>query len=197
MGVMSSLEKLFVNKFNERISRNAFQVVSDALTLPQESSVLELGAGRGALSHLLYEHYRPKRIAVTDYDPLQLKEAKLYFQKKLRSIPAGVEFRVADALNLPFEDESFDAAFAMLVLHHLENHQWQFRHIPRALDEIKRVLKQEGSFVFEEVFKKNEITSHLEQNGFFRETSMKGSWWVSKFFVYRKTLAAQENNDSN
>jgi hypothetical protein len=30
MGVMSSVEKLFVNRFNEMISRNAFQVVGDA-----------------------------------------------------------------------------------------------------------------------------------------------------------------------
>ena len=50
MGVMSSLEKLFVNRFNERRSQDTFQLISDALTLPQESSLLELGAVRGALS---------------------------------------------------------------------------------------------------------------------------------------------------
>jgi cyclopropane fatty-acyl-phospholipid synthase-like methyltransferase len=95
MGVMSSLDKLFVNRFNESTSRDAFELVSRALTLPQESTLLELGAGRGTLLHLLYEHYKPKRIAVTDYDPSQLDEAKLYFQKKLGSISSDVEFRVA------------------------------------------------------------------------------------------------------
>ncbi|HLQ07005.1 MAG TPA: class I SAM-dependent methyltransferase [Nitrososphaerales archaeon] len=74
--------------------------------------MLELGAGKGGLSLLLYNHYKPTRCMVTDYDPLQLGEAKSYYINKLGSIPVGLEFRVADSLNLPFEDGSFDVVFA-------------------------------------------------------------------------------------
>ncbi|MFQ6083608.1 MAG: class I SAM-dependent methyltransferase [Candidatus Aminicenantia bacterium] len=58
--------------------------------------------------------------------------------------------KVADATDLPFSENSFDAVFAFGILHHIEN--WQ-----KAISEIYRVLKPGGYFSFEEFFFKSRI----------------------------------------
>ncbi len=157
---------------------------------------MELGAGKGALSLLLYEHFKPMRYVATDYDPLQLDEAKSYFKKRVGMVPDGLELRPADSLNLPFEDRCFDAVFASHVLHHVEKHEWNFERIPKALDEIGRVLKEDGNFVFEEMFKKTEIVDYLKQEGFL-EMYSKGNSFFNKFYVFRKTQTERANGPPN
>jgi ubiquinone/menaquinone biosynthesis C-methylase UbiE len=52
----------------------------------------------------------------------------------------NVEFKVGDGLNLPFEDNSLDAVFANMYLHHIEEP-------PLAIAEMVRVLKPGGVLV--------------------------------------------------
>jgi tRNA (uracil-5-)-methyltransferase TRM9 len=54
------------------------------------------------------------------------------------SFPA-VELSVANALELPFPDKSFDYAICLAVLHHLKPKEHE-----KVLEEIKRVLKPKG-----------------------------------------------------
>jgi ubiquinone/menaquinone biosynthesis C-methylase UbiE len=68
---------------------------------------------------MVYQQYKTGRMVVTDYDPSQVEAAKAHFENKLGTAPLGVEFRTADALKLPFENESFDAVFAINMLHHV------------------------------------------------------------------------------
>jgi len=186
MGVMSGFGKYFVNRLNEYTSGKAFEAVRDALVLPTNSAILELGAGKGGLSYLLYNHYKPARVVVTDYDASQVEEAKAFFEGKFGTIPPKIEFRVADALKMPFEDESFDAVFAMSVLHHLETHEWQFKNIPTGLEELRRVLKTGGSFVYGETFKKDEIRKTLEEKEFVKVLATR-YWMINDFCIYTKT----------
>ena len=53
---------------------------------------------------------------------------------------ANVEFKMGDGLNLPFEDNSLDAVFANMYLHHI----WD---PPLAIAEMVRVLKPGGVLV--------------------------------------------------
>lgn len=53
------------------------------------------------------------RILATDLNPEILARAA-------RGAPPGIEFAVADARRLPFDDEAFDVATCSLLLHHLE-----------------------------------------------------------------------------
>jgi ubiquinone/menaquinone biosynthesis C-methylase UbiE len=55
-------------------------------------------------------------------------------------LPRPVDFRVADACALPFEDETFDACRADRVLHHLVEP-------PKALAEMARVARPGGRVV--------------------------------------------------
>jgi ubiquinone/menaquinone biosynthesis C-methylase UbiE len=186
MGVMSSFEKFFVNRASERNARETIEIIGAHLSLSSEATVLELGAGEGALSYFVRENYRPKRLVVTDYDPSQLVLAESYFERKLGSIPKDVEFKTVDALRLPFTAETFDALFAMHVLHHVERHEWHFKNIPRALDEVRRVLKVGGVFVYEEIFNKGRIRDYLLREGF-DMVFEKRNWPGNLMCVFTKT----------
>src|SRR5712691_6029549 len=166
MAKLSGIGKFFINRSNESNSKRFFNIIRDYLILDENSSCLEIGSGKGFLSYEVFERYHPRRIVVSDYDPSQVEAAKSLFANKLGAVPPYIEFRTADALNLQFEDETFDAVLGMVVLHHVEKRDWQFQNVPRALDEIRRVLKPGGSFCYTELFNKNRIRSYLTNAGF-------------------------------
>ncbi len=185
MAKLSSIGKFFVNRSNERNGRRFFNTIRDYLTLDETSNCLEIGSGKGSLSYEAFKHYRPKRLVVTDYDPSQVEAAKSLFASKLGAIPSNIEFRSADALSLPFENEMFDAVFGMVILHHVEKHDWQFQNIPKALDEVRRVLRPGGSFCYTELFNKNRIRSYLTSAGF-SQIFARRNYLITDSCVYRR-----------
>ncbi len=185
MAKLSAFGKFFVNRSNEGNSRRFLDKIGKHLLLDASSRCLEIGGGRGFLSYLIYEHYHPGRIVITDYDPSQVEAAKLLFESRLGTIPPNIEFRTADALDLPFENEMFDAVFGMVVLHHVEKRDWQFRNIPKALDEIFRVLKPGGCFCYTELFNKSRIRIYLRNLGFGKILA-KRNYLITDSCVYRK-----------
>ncbi len=92
-------------------------------------AILELGGNHG--EHVPYVKHKFNQYILTDkFDNLNAI-AKADLKKK------KVEFILADAENLPFENESFDRVFCTCLLHHV--------HYPEAvLAEIKRVLRPGG-----------------------------------------------------
>ncbi|HEV8075653.1 MAG TPA: class I SAM-dependent methyltransferase [Candidatus Acidoferrum sp.] len=100
--------------------------------------VLEIGAGYGAATGDLLK--LAPRVTSLEYDPRSLR--------KLREKHKCAELTTlcGDAATLPFADQSFSAAVAILVLHHLKSRELQ----DRALAEVHRVLRPGGTlFAFE------------------------------------------------
>jgi SAM-dependent methyltransferase len=96
--------------------------------------VLEIGAGYGAATgHLLK---LTPRVTSLEYDPRLLRRLKAQHQCSELTTLCG------DAAMLPFADQSFSSAVAILVLHHLKNRELQ----DCALAEVHRVLRPGGSF---------------------------------------------------
>ena len=93
--------------------------------------MLEIGAGTG----LNLEHYGP---GVTE---LVLTEPEPPMAKKLRAKLTEGEVVEAGADDLPFEDASFDTVVSTLVLCTVPDQ-------PRAIAEIRRVLKPDGQLLF-------------------------------------------------
>ena len=85
------------------------------------SRILDLGGGSG---WVISETESDRRVVV-DLDLPSLKQAK-------------VEPVYGNLLHLPFADVSFDVVVARGVLHHVPE------HLPEALDEVYRVLKEGG-----------------------------------------------------
>jgi len=102
--------------------------------------MLEVGAGAGR-NTARYRGYQ--RIVLVDYSITQLEQA----QTRLGTSDMYV-YVAADAYHLPFIEGLFDAATMIRVLHHMAD-------APRALAQVRDVLKPEGTFVLEFANKRN------------------------------------------
>jgi SAM-dependent methyltransferase len=79
--------------------------------------IVDLATGGGDFPRAMAAWARQRglrtRVLATDLNPQILNLAA-------RDAPSGVEFAVADARRLPFDDGAFDVATCSLLLHHLE-----------------------------------------------------------------------------
>lgn len=104
--------------------------------------LLDVAAGSGDISlgyHKIAKDkgYNPQ-IVSSDVNPDMLKHAK---SKSIdRNILKGIEFTAADAMDLPFEDNSFDYVTIAFGIRNVPD-------IPKALSEFRRVLKKGGKFL--------------------------------------------------
>ncbi|MBC8230425.1 class I SAM-dependent methyltransferase [bacterium] len=102
---------------------------------------LEIGCGRGVGSKIIIEMFGARRVIAFDVDFDQIRRAMKYIAR--RNLVGKVNLFVGDAECFCFPDNTFDAVFDFGVLHHIPN--WR-----TTLKEVKRVLKSEGYFLFEE-----------------------------------------------
>jgi ubiquinone/menaquinone biosynthesis C-methylase UbiE len=99
-------------------------------------SILDCGCGPGSITIDLAQLVSPGQAFGIDIESSHIERAKVLQQAKKVS---NVEFRVADLNQLPFKDNTFDAAFAHGVVEY-------FRDPVHAFREIRRVMKSGGVF---------------------------------------------------
>ncbi|MBI5045981.1 MAG: methyltransferase domain-containing protein [Candidatus Niyogibacteria bacterium] len=101
--------------------------------LPKNGKVLDIGCGNGRLLELLGE--TTLGYTGVDFSKNMLQEAQqLHSDKK---------FVLADALNLPFPDQSFDAVVSLATLHHIPSKEFQRQFFKEAA----RVLAKNGVLI--------------------------------------------------
>lgn len=96
-------------------------------------SILDIGCGTGTSTLLLAE--RASKIVGVDHDEAMIAEAKKISEKK--KLP--IEYIVAPAEKLPFEDNTFDAVISGTAFHWFSTNE--------AVQEIKRVQKSNTPFM--------------------------------------------------
>jgi len=106
--------------------------------LPETARILEVGAGTGAN----FKFYPKKSCAVASEISFKMLEIARRKTDNIRIIQA-------DAENLPFAANSFDAAFATLVFCSLPNPE-------KAFAELQRIVKKDGKIV---------LLEHIRPNG--------------------------------
>ena len=181
---MNRFSRWMVNFSSSRRSVRVLRTLGPHLRLPDSPRLLELGAGRGALSALLQERYRPEKLVVSDFDPDQLAAARTYLLRRLGSVPPSLELRRVDALAIPFEAGVFDAVFAMGMLHHVEAHHFDYQQRPRALAEIRRVLTPGGLLAYWEFSRTEEMRRTLAELGFRGVFDQRG-WRGRQLAIYQ------------
>jgi len=118
-------------RFMGRWSRAVAPVFLDWLAPPMAASWLEVGCGTGICTGLIAERCSPFSIVAVDSSQAQIAHA--------RGLPVGTraDFRVADALALPFPDAAFDVVVSALLIN--------FVQAPAvAVSEMRRVSRAGG-----------------------------------------------------
>lgn len=104
------------------------KLTADALALPPEGCVLDVGVGTGDMAQAIM--HRWPDAGVVGVDPTtQMMDVGRH---KLRG--NGIRWSQADGLSLPFPDESFDGAVSAFVMRNVVD-------VPRALTEQRRVVR--------------------------------------------------------
>ncbi|HEY5074298.1 MAG TPA: class I SAM-dependent methyltransferase [Pyrinomonadaceae bacterium] len=107
----------------------------ERMRVPTNARVLDVGCGSGWASRLLAGFAIKGSVTGIDISDEMIRIAR----ESSGSLP-NVNFEVASAEQLPFNDNEFTHAFSMESLYY-------YRDIPKALAEIHRVLKPGGVFV--------------------------------------------------
>jgi len=121
----------------------------ERMQIPVNATVLDVGCGSGWATRLMGESALQGHVVGIDVSDEMVRVAR-----EESSDHSNVKFQVASAEDLPFEDAEFTHAFSMESLYY-------YVDIPRALKEIKRVLKYGGLFVSViDLYQENEPTHH-------------------------------------
>ena len=106
--------------------------------------VLEVGSGRGGGASYVARYFRPRTLTGVD-----ICKAAIRFSRARYADQDNLEFRVADACNLPFANDSFDVVLNVESAQH-------YGDMGQFLEEVYRVLRPGGDFLmacFEDVQK--------------------------------------------
>lgn len=127
--------------YDQRLGPNIFVDYADDIVRRvvggNPSAVLEIAAGTGIVSRRLRDALPASAsLSVTDLNGPMLEIAKSKF-----SDDENATFQSADALSLPFDDNSFDAAICQFGLMFFPDKQASFA-------EVARVLKPGGTYLF-------------------------------------------------
>jgi 2-polyprenyl-3-methyl-5-hydroxy-6-metoxy-1,4-benzoquinol methylase len=117
----------FQRRFRE--GPDAFDKAFETVAESQPRRVLEVGCGMGNFAERLARETSAEVVA-TDLSPRMVEVAR----------ERGLDARVADVQELPFDEGEFDCAVANAMLYHVED-------VDRALSELARVLEPGGRLV--------------------------------------------------
>jgi len=112
--------------------------------ITEDSKVLEIGCGGRSLSYILDI---TKNIVGIDNNIKAVEDAKINLGK--------VDIRLADGIDLPFEDNSFDFVICMTTPANFGKEKQKF------YSEMKRVMKQEGQILLS-VFNEDALDERLK-----------------------------------
>ncbi len=112
----------------------------------KDKEILEIGCGRGGGASYIARYLHPKNIIATD-----LCKAAIAFNERYYNNHTNLQFRVADAHNIPFEDNCFDIIF------NIESSRL-YSDMEKFLSEVHRVLSPGGYFLWTCYWKENDIS---------------------------------------
>ncbi|MDF1513955.1 MAG: class I SAM-dependent methyltransferase, partial [Anaerolineae bacterium] len=147
--------KLSIQDEINRFSIQLYHHLASTVDL-KERRVLEIGSGRGGGAHYLKRYFSPRNMVGIDFSKQAVSLCRQHYNVD------GLSFIPGDAEALPFNDNSFDAVVNVESSH-------CYASMDAFLNQVKRVLKPGGHFLFTDFRNKenlSEMSNQLEQTGF-------------------------------
>jgi ubiquinone/menaquinone biosynthesis C-methylase UbiE len=135
MSIRRSLFATFYDRQMASTEKAGLAAWRKALIAQAHGDVIEIGAGTGANATL----YGPAVTSLTLTEPEKAMFKRL--EKRAHTDAPNATVLCAPAEDLPFDDNMFDVAVSTLVLCGVEDQ-------PRALRQLRRVLRPGGTFLF-------------------------------------------------
>ena len=127
-----------LSKLIEPMMRSLMVQVPEIAGMQVGDRALDVCCGTGGLA-LLYAEMGVIATGI-DIDPRVIEVAQ---KKRIESDLSNTSFTTANALNLPFEDNSFDYVSISMSIHEVKR-----GHRDTIISEMKRVVRDEGGLVF-------------------------------------------------
>ncbi|WP_250399644.1 methyltransferase domain-containing protein [Streptomyces cellostaticus] len=121
-------------------------LVTERLAPAEGQHLLDVGCGHGSTAARIVAHHAVQitGISVSDY------QVDLANNRPLSpALPGRATFRLADAMENPFEDGTFDGAYAIESLMHMKDKQAALGHVARVLRPGGRLVIAEHSLAGE------------------------------------------------
>lgn len=140
--ILNALEKALMNNpVRAAVQRHYEAPLLERLGGRAEGErVLEVGCGRGVGTELVLERFGADQVVAFDLDPDMVGRAR----RRLARFGDRARVEVGDVTAIDAAEASFDAVFDFGIVHHVPD--W-----PKAVAEVRRVLRPGGRFYFEEV----------------------------------------------
>ena len=136
-----------IDEFHVRGAAVSMELAAE-IGFTEDTKLLDIGCGLGGPCRMLADEFNCN---VTGIDITQEFIRTAILLSEAVGLKNKVNFIQADALALPFKDESFDVVWTQHVQMNIENKS-QF------YSEIKRVLVKGGQFIYYDIFKKTDDT---------------------------------------
>lgn len=134
---------------------NLYHQVASSINL-KELDILEISCGRGGGAEYIKKNLKPKNLVGVDFSKNAIDFCNQNDQIK------GLSFKTADALSLPFQNESFDT-----VINIESSHCYDSMRV--FLNQVMRVLRPGGYFLFADfrpADKVNALQKSIQEAGF-------------------------------
>jgi len=123
-------------------------IAHDALRSSNTGNVLDVGCGSLAFTAKTYIRYSERPVILMDQSLKMLKIAKSRLIKINGTVPENMVFLHADALRLPFRENSFDTIISENLLHCVDDTK-------SLLKGLKKILTENGKMYFTTLVKSN------------------------------------------
>lgn len=152
--------------YNPRFWQPVIPTFKEHFGMTSESSVLDVGCGKGFMLHDMKELIPGITVKGIDISQYAIDNAMEDMKPFLQ---------VGNAVKLPFDDNSFDVVIAITTIHNVD-----INECAKALQEIERVTRK-GSFVTLDAYRNDEEKELMEAWNLTAKTMMHVDEWKEFF----------------
>tara|TARA_A100001011_G_scaffold371053_1_gene427978 strand:- start:659 stop:1402 length:744 start_codon:yes stop_codon:yes gene_type:complete len=142
--LQSSSKGRFENVFYKALYNASTDFFNQIKSNCKEKIVLDFGCGIGEASRKVYD-YKPKKLSGIDISEVSVKKAS----NEAKRLRMNIEYKVDNCEHLELKDDSYDLVYGTGIIHHLNTE--------KCINEISRILKDNGTIVFLEPLGTNPI----------------------------------------